>query len=504
MIGAQKQKMGNQKIGKDAAILTIAKMITMLIGLVSSMLLSRFRTLEEYGTYSQILLVIGLANAFFMLGLPNSTNYFLGRSESREERRRFLSVYYTLSTCMCFVIGAALTAAVPLIAGYFHNEHIKDFIYILAVLPWTKVIIGSVSNVLVAYGKTEKLTLFNAINAMVAVIAILLVKLFSWSFQIYMLLYLIGEAFMMLWVYYIVSRLENPIRPMLDYKTIKAIFAFSIPIGLASLVGTLTLECDKLVIGKLFSTETLAIYSNAARELPFTIIATSLTAVLLPKMAGKLKEKKTKEAIQLWKTTVELSYIVMSFIVTALIVFAPQIITILYSEKYLPGVDVFRIYSAVLLLRITYFGMVLNASGKTKFILYSSIITLIVNIILDIALYYTVGILGPAIATFVSILIAQIAQLISTSRLIKIPFISIFPWKKIGVHSILNLAWGICAYFLMHILQAGVSNMEIIICILCGIPIAAMYAVAERKCIIKLWKNLNSGDLTDQQEMTQT
>ena len=492
MTGAQRQKMGNQRIGKDAVTLTAAKMITLLIGLVSSMLLARFRTLEEYGTYSQILLVIGLANAFFMLGLPNSINYFLGRSDSKEERKHFLSVYYTLNTSMCFIMGIVLSAAVPLIVSYFDNEHIKDFIYILAVLPWTKVIIGSISHVLVVYGKTQKLTLFNAVNASIAVIAILIVKLFNWSFQAYMLIYLIGESFMMLWVYFIVSKLESGITPSFDFKLIKSIFKFSIPIGLASLVGTLTLECDKLVIGKLFDTETLAIYTNSAKELPFTIIATSLTAVLLPQMAKKLKESRSKEAIDLWKTTVELSYIFMSFIVTVLVVYSPQIMTILYSEKYLPGVNVFRIYSMVLLLRITYFGMILNSSGKTKFILYSSIITLVVNVVLDIILYYLFGIIGPALATFISIFTASIAQLIATSKLIKIPLGQIFPWKRLLVHSAINLAWGIPAAVIMALLHVGTSNMEIVYCILSGIVILGIYILTEKKDMLKLWNRLNS------------
>lgn len=484
--------MKENRIGRDAFMLTIAKIMTMLIGLVSSMLLSRFRTLEEYGTYSQILLVISLSTSLFMLGLPNSINFFLGRSESGEERRQFLSVYYTLSTCMCFLMGIVLSISVPVIVGYFNNEHIKEYIYILAILPWTKVIISSISNVLVVYGKTEKLTLFNAINAMVAVVAILLVKAFSWSFQVYMLLYLIGEFLMMIWVYYIVSKLETPIRLMFDHKTIKGIFTFSIPIGLASLVGTLTLECDKLVIGKLFNTETLAIYTNAAKELPFTIIATSLTAVLLPQMAGKLKENKAGEAVQLWETTVELSYIIMSFIVTALIVFAPQIITILYSEKYLPGVNVFRVYSAVLLLRITYFGMILNASGKTKFVLYSSIITLIINIVLDILLYYIFGMIGPALATFISIFVASIAQLISTTKLIGIRFSNIFPWKRIFAHSIINLVWGIPILLVMRTLNVGVSSTEILYCVLCGIFILILYFLVEKKNMLSLWNCLNA------------
>jgi len=57
-------------IGKEAVKLTTARMITLLISMISAMLLSRFRTLEEYGTYSQIVMVVTLAISIFTLGLP--------------------------------------------------------------------------------------------------------------------------------------------------------------------------------------------------------------------------------------------------------------------------------------------------------------------------------------------------------------------------------------------------------------------------------------------------
>ena len=61
----------NQKasIGKDAVILTTSRVIVALIGLITSMLLARFRTLDEYGTYSQIIMIMDL----MALGLWKNT-----------------------------------------------------------------------------------------------------------------------------------------------------------------------------------------------------------------------------------------------------------------------------------------------------------------------------------------------------------------------------------------------------------------------------------------------
>jgi len=78
-------------IASNRLKLTTSKLITMMISMITAMLLSRFRTLKEYGTYSQLLLVINLFTTIFMLELPNSVNFFLARAENDEEKQKFLS-----------------------------------------------------------------------------------------------------------------------------------------------------------------------------------------------------------------------------------------------------------------------------------------------------------------------------------------------------------------------------------------------------------------------------
>lgn len=478
-------------VGKNAVVLTASKIITTSISLVSVMLLSRFRTLGEYGTYSQILLVINLATALFMLGLPNSTNYFLALANTHEERQRFLSVYFTLNTLLCFAMGGALAVSVPIVVAYFNNELIRDFTYILVLLPWTKVIIGSISNILVVYGKTERLTAFNVVNTLTALLAILVTRLMNWSFREYILLYLLGEMCMMLWVYAMVWNLEKPLKISLDKQLIAKIFKYSIPIGLAGLVGTVNIEIDKLMIGGFFDTEQLAIYTNAAKELPLTIVASSLTAVLLPQMARMLKAKDTKGAIELWGASICLSYIIICFCAMALVVFAPQIMTILYSEKYLPGVPVFRVYSLVLLLRCTYWGLILNSIGKTKLIFYSSVASLLLNVVLNYAMYLVFGMAGPAIATFICILCISILQLICSSKELDVSFGKIFPWCKLAQISAINLLIGLCAFFAVKYFALQTTLRDILVTIAIGMVALGVYCLVMAKPVKKLWGEIN-------------
>ena len=131
-------------MGGDAIRLTLSKVITICITMATTMLVSRFRTFQEYGTYSQLLLVINLVSSLLMLGLPNSINFFLARAETQEERRKFLTLYYVLSTAISGVIGLVLVLIIPLIEIYFKNKAIRAFYYFLALYPWTSIVSSSI------------------------------------------------------------------------------------------------------------------------------------------------------------------------------------------------------------------------------------------------------------------------------------------------------------------------------------------------------------------------
>ena len=485
-----RSKKGSNSIGSDAIKLTGSKVATTVIALISSMLLSRFRSLTEYGTYSQLLMAINLVCSIIMLGLPNSINYFLAKTETDHERDRFLSVYYTLNTILSLTVGLVLVLSTPLLEVIFKNDLIKSFWYFLAFFPWTKIIMSSVENLLIVYHKTNTLMIYRVTNSAALLGIIVLVQVFEGTFTTYMMLYLAVEAAFTLWTYWQVTRNASQFRPRLDKELMKTIFSFSIPIGLASMVGTINIELDKLVITTFFSTEDLAVYTNASKELPVTVISTSLTAVLLPQMVRLLLDDKKKEAVDLWKSATTISFAIICFIAAGCFVFAPEVITVLYSKKYLGGVSVFRVYCLVLLLRCTYFGMLLNATGKTKFILYSSIGSLLLNAVLNYVMYYFFGFIGPALATFLSSLIMSIVQLIYSSKVCEISFSNVYPWKNTFLLLTLNVSVGAIA-FLLHKFNCGFIN-PIISAIILGIVWCLVIMIVLYKPLLKQWKMLNS------------
>ena len=481
-------------IGRDSLILTVTQFMTLGVNMINAMLLSRFRTLGEYGTYSQVMMVCTIIITFFSAGFAQCINYFLGKSQSEEEKAGFIQSYYSITSLVGILGGCVTLVLLPILKRYFGNDALADFWFVLLLYPLSHILISGADRFFIAFRKATSLLIFKVGHSIFVLAEILLALFLKLTFYQYMMIYTGVEVLFGLSVYVWIKGISG-VTPFGFHKSlIGKIFVFAIPMALASLVSTINTEMDKLIVGGLVSTETLAIYTNAARELPVYIFSTSISSVVMPFVVRKVAADDMPGAVGLWKKSITLSYCIICFCVTVLFVFAPQIVRLLYSDKYLPGVNVFRVYSLVLLFRITYFGMMLNAQGKTKTILNASIATMISNLILDMVLYKALGLIGPAIATFLSVAIMNMYQLWLTKRLIRVKFTDIYPLREILTITLVNGLFGIGFYFIQQMLFAVIQWDRILLSVLLGVVWLAVYLLTFRKKLLRLWHYLNHGD----------
>ncbi len=487
-------------IGKDSLILTVSQFIKLGINMLNVMLLSRFRTLEEYGTYSQIVMICTVAITFFSAGFSQCINYFFGKCESNKEKQTFVKNYYTIITFVGILAGVLTLLLLPAFQKYFENPLMSRYWYVLLFYPISHILNSGVDRFFIAYRKAKGLLAFRVCHSLIILSETALAVCLNLSFFRYMIIYIISEMIFSVFVYLWIKMLTGVIPFGFDKTSIKNILKFAVPLAVASLVSTINIEMDKFVVGGLVDTETMAIYSNAARELPIYILSTSISSVTMPFVVRKIAEKKNIDAVKLWKKSITLCFYLVSFCVCVMFVFAPQIISILYSDKYLPGTSVFRVYSLVLLFRVTYYGMALNSLGKTKIILRASIATMAINLILDIGLYKVIELinpeyvlLGPAIATFVSVAVMNMYQLFLTRKWLHVKFTDIYPIIVMIKILLLNAILGVVFYALQQLIFYFINFDKTALSIFVGIIWLAVYFVAVHKPIIKLWKELNSG-----------
>lgn len=498
----------HNSIGKSTLLITASKLVSLVINMVCVMLLSRIRTLEEYGTYSQLLMAANLASTLMILGLPNGINYFLAKANSQEERSSFLNHYFTLNTILCAGAGLVLVFCSPLLAHYFKNEDIHSYIFFLLLYPFASITMSAVESILIVYERPRTLVLYRLLNSLSLLGILVVADSLGLSFRQYMVLFLATELLFALAVYALAGRLSGGLRFAFDSLKLQQIAEFCIPIGLATAVGTLSTELDKLVISHFFSTAEYAIYTNAAKELPLTVLASATTMVVMPKVVQMLHKNEKRQAVTLWQDAFLLNFTVMAVMVSGIVTFAPEVITILYSEKYLPGVTVFRVYTLLLLIRCIYFGMFLNALGKTKYIFRISVLQLIVNIVLNIIFCIWLGFIGPAIATVVAIFMGAVFLSRRSCKELDIPIRALIPWKGLLSITAVNFAFAMVFMVIkqrLHLealvgtfLQAALSGKasadavgECAESVLLGIIWVVLYAILLTAPVKKKWKEIN-------------
>ena len=487
--------MDRGNIGKDSLKLTVSQMGGLFLGLVSAMILSRFRTLEEYGTYSQMYLIAGIISPIIMLGIPNSITYFIPRADNEVEKRKILSQNLILTIGLGMLVFLLIITLKKFLVSYFSNPMIGSMIIVIALFPMTRTINSTAEQLLVIYNKTSLFLYFKISHNALILLAVVITVALKLDFRIYMLIFISIELLFSFLVLLIAHYVSGGLIFYFNMDLFKKILAYSVPIGLSGTIGSINRHIDEMVIGRFFSTEDLAIYSNAARELPLKLLGISIATALLPRLILLVKEKNVNAAISLWKESIKLSYVFMCFFTAVLIVYAPEIISILYSEKYLPGVTVFRIYSVIMLFSVTYFYMIISCMGKTKYILYSTLTAIATNLVLSIIFYKLMGFIGPAVATLASFFIFRLVQLLMSVKLSGVRLRDIFPWISLLGITIVNIAFGLSFILIGRVIKLENLIGQIPESIILGGIWLVSYLLLFLKYIKSKWDILNKGSI---------
>ena len=72
-----------KNIGKKSVVLSFCNVTTLIITMLISMIIARYRSLEENGIYTLIMLIVNTVISFAILGIPNSITYFVGKYKKK-------------------------------------------------------------------------------------------------------------------------------------------------------------------------------------------------------------------------------------------------------------------------------------------------------------------------------------------------------------------------------------------------------------------------------------
>lgn len=486
-------RMSNRKgLATDSLILMFVKFITMGVNIIQAMILSRAFSKGDYGTYSQGILIISILTTMLGLGLNNAINYFFNCNKSNEEKRAYVSTIFVLTILLGLIGGVVVLLTKQYVIRYFNNLDLFNIVIYVSFRPLISNLINLYQQLYISNGMTKVIALRNLSISIIQIIITWIASYYIKSINIIFLLLLILDISQLL-VFSNIFRKKCFKINILNFKIkyVKLILKYSLPLATALMMGAILKDMDKLLISRLMSKESLALYANVSRALPFEFIATSFTTIITPTIINLLSRNKISSLVEVWSKYLEIGYVTTWILCAGAVVCNKELLLFLYSEKYIDGLAIFTIYIFVEVFRFTYFGMILSAAGKTKSIFIYSVITMVLNLVLNLVLFNLMGIVGPAFASLVSIGFINIIQLIHSAKVIDMSVLKIIDINKIINLVMQILVVGTIIYTLKILFSRYVNNNLITLVIFYTMFVGTMFSL-NKKNIKGLISDLNS------------
>jgi O-antigen/teichoic acid export membrane protein len=232
---------------------------------------------------------------------------------------------------------------------FFSAPWISEFYDNTVLLPITQVM--SLSFIISAFSSVQNTKLRKELNYALLTKTSLISSFLSGVIGISLALWsagvwsLVAQLLSMGIIYNIVIWLSTRWRPSLTFswKALTQLWGFGFRMFLSGLIEAVYQKLDFLIIGKLFPAATLGYYQRAKslNGMVFQYSSGSLMAVLFPVLS------KVQNDLPRFQNIIMKSLGIISFVVFlllgALYLISEELIVLLFSEKWLPSVEIFKI-----------------------------------------------------------------------------------------------------------------------------------------------------------------
>jgi O-antigen/teichoic acid export membrane protein len=416
------------------------------LSIVSAAILSRYLDKADYGTYRQILYVYNTLLVIFVAGLPNVFSYFLPRYSIAQGKDVVKKI-----TRMLFLAGMLFSVFLftfsGIIASLLKNPELTLGLKYFSPIPMLLLPTLGIEGIFATYKKTIYIAMYNTLTRLLLLLFMVLpVILLKGSYLDAMRGWLVGSCISFLLAYYFIRLPFKGITAEKSYLSYREVFAYSLPLVVASIAGTAIRTADQFYISRFFGAEVFAEFSNGFIELPFVAMVTGATSAVLQPMFSKIIYDKSDISIliNLWKNALLKSAVIIYPLVVFFIFNAYNVVVLLYSKTYANSSIYFQIAMAANFFNIIVFAPLVMAMGKTTF--YAQV-HMVLALCAWIIGYIIIQLFNSpyAIAIFsVSLRIITIMIFLKfAAKLIEVNLFNLFPVGKLSIvflHSGLVLA----------------------------------------------------------------
>lgn len=398
-------------------------LIISLQGLILLPIFTKTLPIEEYGTWVQIMVTIGLIPALIMLGLPNTMIRYLAAAKSREDiQEGFYSITFVSIISAGIVLVFLLLFAEPISAILFDNRiEITRLLGLLVFLECVNLLQYNYFRTFQQIKRYSFLLLFRAFLQIVLAGGLVLT---GYGILGAVLGYLIASALLLLIMAILIVSEIGIVIPNFTY--LREYLSFGLPIVPTSISSWIVNSSDRYLIGILLGIAFVGYYSPGYTLGTILNMYVAPLAFLLPATLSKYyDEENWEEVYTILKYS--LKYYLLLAIPSAigLSFLSKSILQILSTPAIAQEGYLITPFIACSSLLFGIYAILMQAivlEKKTKIIGFIWIIAAVVNFVLNILVIPVMGILGAALTTLFAFTIALIGIIISSKKFLALIF----------------------------------------------------------------------------------
>lgn len=444
---------GKFKLVKDTMIIAIGKFSTQILSFLLLPLYTSFLTTEQYGTYDFIIALVSFISPFITLTLEESIFRFLIDSKSTRKKK------YIISQAIMYILFSTLIFSIIIkVIGEIYNYEYTNILIVYTI----SVVFISLTNSIVR--GMEQIKLFSISNLILGIITIIFNILFIAVLRTGASGLLLSTSIantsvsIFLFIKLKLNRFINI--KNIEKNILKSMIKYSIPLIPNSLSWNIINLSDRLVIISTIGEGANGIYS-IANKFP-TIITTFygfFNIAWLEKASKTVKKDNTNEYYSYVYKNIKTLLISTCILIIA---FMPIVFPILINNEYLDAYN----YIPILVMGTfftnmsSFYGGIFIAYKDTKIIGKTTIISAILNLIINIGLIRHIGLYAAAISTCISAFIVYVCRKIIIKKYIKIN-----ETRKIWIYYLMLITVMISYYLSNSIVSLVIGFICFLICI---------------------------------------
>lgn len=312
-----------------------------IVTFIVTIVLARILCPEEYGIIALVMVFINLASVIVEGGLNTA---LIQKKEA--DQLDFSTIFHT-SIGVSFLLYCILFFSAPAISRFYNNEALTPVVRVLALTLFFYAI-NSVQKAFLIRNLLFKKLFYSSFGAIVA----------SGSIGIFLALKgygvwaLVAQNFIMQLATTAIMWATVKWRPTLEFSMdrFKGLFNFGWKIFTTNMMINVCLNVRSLIIGKMFSASSLALFDRG-RQLPSLIIDninSSIQSVLFPVLSNVQDEpEKVKSMV---RRSIKTSAFIISPLVFGMAIVAKPLIICLMTEKWIGTVPFIQIFCCAYLL----------------------------------------------------------------------------------------------------------------------------------------------------------